>query len=122
MTVLLTATTGLIGLWAGCFLERARGFTALTVFTDMSITGLILITVTLGRCRSAVRSASTTSREMRREMGEATWAKLAMMRGASTRSPDIGVVAMLADMAARTTERSPGCAIRVTRFALNDPV
>ena len=71
-TVLLTATTGLIGLSAGCFLARVRGFTALTAFTDMSITGLILITVTLDRCRSAGRSASTTSRQTRREMGEAT--------------------------------------------------
>ena len=53
-------------------------------------------------------------------MDEATWAKLAMMRGASTRSPDIGVVAMLADMAARTTERSPGCAIRFKRPGLSE--
>ncbi len=71
ITVLLTATTGLIGLLAGCFLEQVRGFTALAAFTDMSITGSILITVTLDRCRSAGRSASTTSRQTRREMGEA---------------------------------------------------
>jgi hypothetical protein len=103
MTVLLTATTGLIGLWAGCFLEQARGFTALTVFTDMWITGLILITVTLDRCRIAGRSASTISKEMRREMGEATSAKPAMTPRVSTRSPDIGVVAMLVDMAAGGT-------------------
>jgi len=55
---------------AGC--PPARGFTAVAAFTDMSITGLILITVTLDRCRSAGRSASTTSRETKREMGEAT--------------------------------------------------
>jgi hypothetical protein len=72
MTVLPSAITGLIGLLAGCFLEQARGFTALTAFTDMSITGLILITGTLDRCRSAGRSASITSGEMRREMGEVT--------------------------------------------------
>jgi hypothetical protein len=72
MTVLLTATTGLIGLLAGCLLEQAHGFTAVAAFTDMSITGLILITVTLDRCRIAGRSASTTSRQTRREMGEAT--------------------------------------------------
>ena len=72
MTVLLTATTGLIGLLAACFLEQVRGFTALTAFTDMSITGLILITATLDRFRSAGRNASTTSRLTRREMGEAT--------------------------------------------------
>src|ERR1700721_1736380 len=68
MTVLLTATTGPIGLLAECFLEQARGFTALTAFTDMSITGLTLITVTLDRCRGAGRSASTISRETRREV------------------------------------------------------
>src|ERR1019366_6779027 len=49
MTVLLTDTTDLIGLRAGYFLEQARGFTAVTAFTDMSITGLILITVMLDR-------------------------------------------------------------------------
>ncbi len=72
MTVLPMATTGLIGLWVGCFLELAPGFTALTAFSDMSTTALIPITVTLDRCRGAERSASTTSKEMRREMDEGT--------------------------------------------------
>jgi len=72
MTVLLTATTGLIGLLAEYLLEQARGFTAIAAFTAMSTTALILITVTLDRCRSAGRSASTTSKQTRREMGEAT--------------------------------------------------
>src|ERR1700733_5504187 len=72
MIVLLTAIMGPIGLFKGCFLELAPGFTALTAFSAMSTTGLILITVTRGRCRSAGRSASTTSRQTRRGMGEAT--------------------------------------------------
>ena len=72
MTVLLTATSGLIGLLAGCLLEQAPGFMAVAAFTDMSTTGLILITVTLDHYRSAERRASTTSRQTRREMGEAT--------------------------------------------------
>ena len=72
MTVLLTATTGLIGLLAGCLLELAPGFTALGAFSGMSTIAMILITVTLDRCRSAGRSASTTSTETRRGMGEAT--------------------------------------------------
>ncbi len=103
MTVLLTATTGLIGLLAGCFLEQVRGFTALTAFTDMSITGLILITGTLDRCRSAGRSASTTSRPMRRGTGKVTLGMLPMKETLNTPSPDIRVVAMLVDMAAGTT-------------------
>ena len=72
MTVLLTATTDLIGLLVGYFLEQARGSTVLTAFTDMSITGSILITAITDRCRVAGQSASTISREMRREMGAAT--------------------------------------------------
>jgi len=72
MTVLLMATTGPIGLLAGCFLEQALGFTALTAFMGMSITGSTLITVTTDRCLVAGQSASTISREMKREMGEAT--------------------------------------------------
>ena len=72
MIVLPMVITGLIGLWVGCFLELARGFTALTAFTDMSTTDLIPITVTSDRCRGAERSASTTSKEMRREMDEGT--------------------------------------------------
>jgi hypothetical protein len=72
MIVLLTAIMGPIGLLAGCFLELAPGFTALTGFSAMSTTDLILITVTLDRCRSAGLSASTTSRQTRHGMGEAT--------------------------------------------------
>src|ERR1700722_1022501 len=72
MTVLPTATMGPIGLFAGCFLEPAPGFTALTAFSAMSTTAMILITVTLDRCRSGERSASTTSGETRRGMDEAT--------------------------------------------------
>src|ERR1700728_102875 len=97
MTVLLTAIMGPIGLFTGCFLELAPGFTALTAFSAMSTTALILITVTLDRCRNAGRSASTTSRETRRGMGEATWAMLAMKRRLNTRSPDIGVLRMAGD-------------------------
>ena len=41
-------------------------------FSAMSTTALILITVTLDRCRSAGRSASTTSRQTRRGMVAAT--------------------------------------------------
>src|SRR5579862_5621617 len=116
MTVLRTATTGRIGLWAECLLERARGSMVVTAFTDMSTTGLIRITAMLGRCRSAGRSASTTFREMRREMDEETWATPAMNRGVSTRSLDIGVVAgMLVDMAAGITRARMG----VMRFGRN---
>ena len=118
MTVLLTDTTGLTGLLAGCFLEQARGFTAPTASTDMWITGLIRITATLDRCRSAGRSASTTSMEMRREMGAATWATPTMKAGLSTRSPDITAVAMLVDMAAGTTRAQ----LVFTRVALRDSV
>jgi hypothetical protein len=63
---------GLIGLLAECFLEQARGFTAITDFTGTSITAMTLITVTLGRCPSAGRSASIISEETKREMGGAT--------------------------------------------------
>jgi len=69
---LLTATTGLIGLWVGYFLELVPGFTDLTDFSDTSTTALILIMVTLDRCRSAGRSDSITFKAMRREMGEGT--------------------------------------------------
>ncbi len=103
MTALLTDTTGQIGLWAACFLEQARGFTAHTAFTDMWITGLIHITVMVDRCRSAGRSGSTTSTETRREMGEATWAMPPMKAGVSAPSPVIMVVDMRVDMAAGTT-------------------
>src|SRR5579863_423983 len=92
MTVLRTDTMGPTGLLAGYLLERVPGFTAVTAFTAMSTIALILITVTLDRCRSAGRSASTTSREMRRGMGEATWATPAMKRGVNTRCRDIEVV------------------------------
>ncbi len=109
MTAPLTATTARIGLLAGFFLELARGFTALTTFTDMSITGMILITVTLDQCRSAGRSASTTSGETKRGMGEAMWATPAMKREVNTPSQDIAVVAMRAvGMAAGTTRAQAG--------------
>jgi hypothetical protein len=81
---------------------------AVGAFTDMSTTGLILITVTLGHCRSVGRSASTTSRQTRREMGEATSVTLAMKGRLSTRSPDIGEVAMLLAMATATTRAPSG--------------
>ncbi len=72
MTVPLTVITGPIGLWAGYLLEQARGFTVRAAFSDMSTTGLILVTVIADRCRGAGPSASTTFKEMRREMGAAT--------------------------------------------------
>jgi hypothetical protein len=103
-TVLHTATMGPIGLFAGCFLELAPGFTALTAFTVMSTTAMILITVTLARSPSAVRSASTTSREMRRGMGEAMSATLATKRGVNMPSPDIEVVGTAAGTTRARTE------------------
>lgn len=107
-TVLLTVTTDLIGLLAGYLSGQVHGFTALAAFTDMSITGLILITVRLDRYPSAGRSVSTTSTQTKRGMGEATLAPLLTKGRLSTRSPDIGVVAMLVDTAAGITRAQSG--------------
>jgi hypothetical protein len=52
--------------------ELVPGSMALTASTGTSITATILIMGTLDRCRSAVRSRSTTSRGTRRGMGKAT--------------------------------------------------
>jgi hypothetical protein len=77
-------------------------------FTAMSTTAMILITVTLDRCRSADRSALITSTETRRAMGGATWATLAMTGRVNMRFPDIGVVGMQVDMAAGTARARCG--------------
>jgi hypothetical protein len=55
-------------------------------------------------------------------MGEATLAKLAMRERLSTRSPDIGAVAMLVDMAAGTTRAQSGLRDSSYAIRLNDPV
>jgi hypothetical protein len=93
MTVLLTATMDLIGLLAGCSLAPVPGSTALAGFTATSTTALIHTTVTTDRCRSAVRSGSTTSTATRRATGEATQATLAMTPAANTLCRDTMAVA-----------------------------
>ena len=75
------------------------GFTVLTAFTATSTTVSIRATVTMDRCRRAERSASTTSRQMRRGMGEATQALPATMEAVNTPFPDIAAVVAMAEVA-----------------------
>jgi hypothetical protein len=81
------------------------------VFTATSITGTILIMVTVGRCPNAETSRSTISTEMRRGTDKATPATRGMMPAMNGRSLDTGAVvaaAMGATMAVTMVATTAG--------------
>jgi hypothetical protein len=113
MTVLRTGTTARIGLWAEYFLGQAPGSTALTDFMGTWTIAMTHTTVIMDRFRSAERSSSTTSMEMKLGMGEAMKGRLPTGRRGNTRYRDIGAaVGIRADIA----RSGLGCGLPCLKF------
>lgn len=85
---------GPIGLRAECSWEPDPGSTGLAVFSDMSTTAMILVTVTADPCRVAGTSSSITFTQTRRGTGAAMPAPAATMAAVNTRYPVIGAETM----------------------------